>query len=49
MPALGLGTLFLKDSKAIQHAIVDVGYRHIDTAAITMNEKEVGDALKGAF
>lgn len=48
MPSLGLGTLFLKDTKAIQHAIVDVGYRHIDTAAITMNEKEVGEAIKGA-
>jgi diketogulonate reductase-like aldo/keto reductase len=48
MPALGLGTLFLKDVKAIQHAIVDIGYRHIDTAAITMNEKEVGLAIKGA-
>ena len=48
MPALGLGTLFLKDAKAIQHAIVNVGYRHIDTASITMNEKEVGEAIKGA-
>jgi len=42
MPSLGLGTLFVKDVKSIQNAIVNVGYRHIDTAAITMNEKEVG-------
>ena len=48
MPALGLGTLFLKDAKSIQNAIVNVGYRHIDTASITMNEKEVGEAIKGA-
>ena len=49
MPSLGLGTLFVKDVKSIQNAIVNVGYRHIDTAAITMNEKEVGLAVKGAI
>lgn len=49
MPAMGLGTLFLKDVKAIEHAIKNVGYRHIDTAAITMNEKEVGIAVNAAI
>lgn len=39
MPALGLGTLFLKDQKAIYNAIMDVGYRHIDTSTYTGNEK----------
>ena len=38
MPRMGLGTLFHKDAKAIEHAIVNVGYRNIDTATITMNE-----------
>ena len=38
MPTMGLGTLFHKDPKAIENAIVNVGYRNIDTATITMNE-----------
>ena len=46
MPRMGLGTLLLKDKKSIEHAIAKVGYRHIDTAQITMNEKEVGQAMK---
>ena len=49
MPAMGLGTLFLKDPKAIEQAITKVGYRHIDTAQITMNEKEVGTAVNNAI
>jgi hypothetical protein len=49
MPQMGLGTLFLKDAKAIEHAITKVGYRHIDTASITMNEKEVGIAVNNAI
>jgi alcohol dehydrogenase (NADP+) len=46
---MGLGTLFLKDTKAIEHAITKVGYRHIDTASITGNEKEVGQAMNNAI
>ncbi len=38
MPVMGLGTLFHKDPKAIEHAICNIGYRNIDTATITMNE-----------
>jgi len=38
MPTMGLGTLFLKDAKAVENAISTVGYRNIDTATITMNE-----------
>lgn len=49
MPTMGLGTLFHKDPKAIEHAIVNVGYRNIDTATITMNEAQVGKGLEASF
>ena len=49
MPALGLGTGFLKDQKAFYNAIIDYGYRHIDTSTYTGNEKEVGAAVKQAI
>ncbi len=32
MPKVGLGTYRIKDKDTIVKAIVDVGYRHIDTA-----------------
>ena len=38
MPVMGLGTLFHKDAKGIEHALSNIGYRNIDTATITMNE-----------
>ena len=48
MPAVGLGTLFLKDPKVIYNAIVEVGYRNIDTATYSVAncEKQVGTAVK---
>ena len=45
MPTMGLGTLFHKDAKAVTNAIVNVGYRNIDTATITMNEAQVGKGI----
>lgn len=48
IPAIGLGTFRAKDSEAyeaVKHAL-KVGYRHIDTAAIYQNEREVGQAIK---
>jgi diketogulonate reductase-like aldo/keto reductase len=48
MPILGLGTFRSKEEDAY-HAVLHAlksGYRHIDTAAIYGNEKEVGKAIK---
>ncbi|MCL2576177.1 MAG: aldo/keto reductase [Defluviitaleaceae bacterium] len=47
MPLLGLGT-FLADGDTGQKAVItalDIGYRHIDTAAEYGNEKQVGQAI----
>ena len=47
IPSIGLGTWDLRGSEcenAIQVAL-DVGYRHIDTAQMYENEKEVGNAI----
>lgn len=52
MPLIGLGTYTLTESDnvdLIARAIVDIGYRHIDTACMYKNENIVGEALKKAF
>ena len=50
MPLLGFGTWQLKGSAAVAatQVALDVGYRHVDTATIYGNEREVGQALRGA-
>ncbi len=48
IPALGFGTWKI-GTKYAEQAVLDAleaGYRHIDTAAIYGNEKEVGNAIK---
>ncbi|NHK31940.1 MAG: aldo/keto reductase [Asgard group archaeon] len=48
IPILGLGTYLATGDRgyqAIRHAL-KIGYRHIDTAAMYENEKEIGLALK---
>ena len=50
IPSIGLGTWDLRGNageKVIEEAI-DVGYRHIDTAQMYENEKEVGNAIKNS-
>jgi diketogulonate reductase-like aldo/keto reductase len=49
IPLLGLGTYKMDDKneayEAVRHAL-DTGYRHIDTASMYRNEKEVGRAVR---
>lgn len=50
VPEIGLGTykLYGKEcSRTVRNAI-DIGYRHIDTAQMYKNEKEIGDAVKAS-
>ncbi|KAG0434604.1 Aldose reductase [Dictyocoela muelleri] len=47
IPIIGLGT-WKCDKKVVSDVVkaaLDVGYRHIDTAAVYGNEKEIGEAL----
>ncbi len=48
IPAIGLGTWQLKGEKCINtiKLALEIGYRHIDTAEIYENEKEIGKAIK---
>ena len=47
IPQLGFGVFQIKpaDTVAAVTAALEVGYRHIDTAEMYGNEKEVGQAL----
>ena len=52
IPCVGLGTFKLTNDaegvQVIESAIVDCGYRHIDTAAAYKNEASVGKAVKAS-
>jgi diketogulonate reductase-like aldo/keto reductase len=50
MPALGFGTWQLENGAAtpLVEKALEVGYRHIDTAQIYGNERDVGAALKAS-
>lgn len=48
MPMIGLGT-YLSQPKEVEEAVkyaIEIGYRHIDTAAFYENEKEIGAAIR---
>jgi 2,5-diketo-D-gluconate reductase A len=47
MPMLGLGTWQLRGSSVVNSVLraLEVGYRHIDTATVYGNEKQVGQAV----
>jgi 2,5-diketo-D-gluconate reductase B len=50
IPSVGLGTLFLKGAICTEMvtAALQAGYRHIDTAQMYGNEKEVGEGLRAS-
>lgn len=47
VPEIGLGTYKLHDRECsrVIRAALDIGYRHIDTAQMYKNEREIGEAL----
>ncbi len=50
LPALGLGVFQTPpdETRAAVQAALEIGYRHIDTAAAYGNEREVGEAIHGS-
>ena len=50
IPSIGLGTWDLRGKKGedVIQVALDVGYRHIDTAQMYDNEKEVGNAISNS-
>ena len=50
MPIIGLGTYDIKKDHTINVVLnaLKLGYRHIETAPIYLNEKEIGEAIKAS-
>jgi len=49
LPIIGLGTFSIPNDhlvKSVVHAIVNVGYRHIDTGMFYKHEDLLGEALQ---
>ena len=49
MPSIGLGTAWLTSKESIVQAVLECGYRHVDTASAYNNEDVVGEALQEVF
>ena len=47
IPQVGLGTFLMNDNpkEMVVKAVLEHGYRHIDTAMIYNNEEQIGEAL----
>ena len=50
IPILGFGTMTLKEDQCVQlvEASLKLGYRHLDTAQMYSNEREVGSGMRGS-
>jgi 2,5-diketo-D-gluconate reductase B len=50
IPVLGFGTMTLKEDLCVElvEAALQLGYRHLDTAQMYGNEREVGSGLRGS-
>jgi 2,5-diketo-D-gluconate reductase B len=50
IPVLGFGTMTLKEGQCVElvEAALQLGYRHLDTAQMYGNEREVGEGLRGS-
>jgi len=50
IPVIGLGTMTLKDNTCVElvEAALHLGYRHLDTAQMYGNEREVGAGLRAS-
>jgi diketogulonate reductase-like aldo/keto reductase len=50
IPAIGLGTMTLKDDAGVQaiKTALELGYRHLDTAAVYDTERENAEALRAS-
>src|SRR5580704_7074829 len=50
IPVLGFGTMTLKENVCVElvEAALQLGYRHLDTAQMYGNEREVGQGLRGS-
>jgi 2,5-diketo-D-gluconate reductase B len=50
IPAVGLGTMTLKEAVCVElvSAALRAGYRHLDTAQMYANEREVGEGLRAS-
>ena len=52
IPQIGLGTFLSSEGdiqSVVKTAILDHGYRHIDTASLYKNEEAIGEALQECF